>query len=100
MTDDLPTPRAPTASGSSSLADKDRSGVLGSAAMPHGKTLALIAAVVTSTIVVTSVPRATGSTSPPGQWPQWRGPLATGEAPDGNPPAEWSETRNIKWKVP
>ena len=24
-------------------------------------------------------------------WPQWRGPLATGEALSGNPPIEWSE---------
>jgi outer membrane protein assembly factor BamB len=32
-------------------------------------------------------------------WPQWRGPLATGVAPHGNPPTEWSETKNIKWKV-
>jgi len=32
-------------------------------------------------------------------WPQWRGPLATGVAPLANPPTEWSETRNVKWKV-
>ncbi|MDB6125098.1 MAG: signal peptide protein [Pedosphaera sp.] len=32
-------------------------------------------------------------------WPQWRGPLATGVAPVGNPPTTWSETNNIKWKV-
>ncbi len=32
-------------------------------------------------------------------WPQWRGPLATGVAPDGNPPLKWSETENLKWKV-
>jgi outer membrane protein assembly factor BamB len=32
-------------------------------------------------------------------WGQWRGPLATGVSPDGNPPLEWSETRNIRWKV-
>ena len=33
-------------------------------------------------------------------WPQWRGPLATGVAPMGDPPLEWSETKNIRWKVP
>ncbi len=33
-------------------------------------------------------------------WPQWRGPLATGVAPTGNPPTEWSETKNIRWKTP
>jgi outer membrane protein assembly factor BamB len=32
-------------------------------------------------------------------WPQWRGPLLTGAASEGNPPVEWSETQNVKWKV-
>jgi len=32
-------------------------------------------------------------------WPQWRGPAMTGVAPNSNPPAEWSEEKNIKWKV-
>ena len=32
-------------------------------------------------------------------WPAWRGPLATGEAPDGDRPIEWSESRNVRWKV-
>jgi outer membrane protein assembly factor BamB len=32
-------------------------------------------------------------------WPQWRGPHMTGAAMYGNPPVEWSETRNIKWKT-
>ena len=33
-------------------------------------------------------------------WPQWRGPLATGEAPYGHPPVDWNETKNIRWKMP
>src|SRR3989454_1874354 len=33
-------------------------------------------------------------------WPQWRGPLATGVAPHANPQIRWSETNNIRWKVP
>jgi outer membrane protein assembly factor BamB len=33
-------------------------------------------------------------------WPQWRGPLMTGEAPRGDPPIRWSETGNIRWKIP
>jgi outer membrane protein assembly factor BamB len=32
-------------------------------------------------------------------WAQWRGPLATGVSPTANPPVEWSETRNVRWKV-
>jgi outer membrane protein assembly factor BamB len=33
-------------------------------------------------------------------WPQWRGPRADGMAPHGDPPVEWSEDKNIRWKVP
>lgn len=36
---------------------------------------------------------------PQDNWPQWRGPLANGLAPAANPPLEWSETKNVKWKV-
>ena len=32
-------------------------------------------------------------------WPAWRGPDGTGYA-TGNPPTTWSETQNVKWKVP
>src|SRR5688572_3630208 len=35
-----------------------------------------------------------------GLWPSFRGPLGTGVAPGGNPPIEWSETKNVRWKVP
>jgi outer membrane protein assembly factor BamB len=34
-----------------------------------------------------------------GQWPQWRGPLATGEAPDADPPVAWGEGTNVRWRV-
>lgn len=33
-------------------------------------------------------------------WPQWRGPLGTGVGPQATPPMNWSETNNIKWKLP
>src|SRR6185503_4606719 len=32
-------------------------------------------------------------------WPQWRGPYSTGVSTHANPPLEWSESKNIKWKV-
>jgi outer membrane protein assembly factor BamB len=32
-------------------------------------------------------------------WPQWRGPAGTGAAAAATPPVEWSETKNVKWKV-
>jgi outer membrane protein assembly factor BamB len=31
-------------------------------------------------------------------WPQWRGPDATGVSKLAKPPAEWSETKNVRWK--
>src|SRR5437867_475313 len=32
-------------------------------------------------------------------WPQWRGPLGTGVAPNADPPVEWSKEggKNIRW---
>ncbi len=33
-------------------------------------------------------------------WPQWRGPLGTGAAPDATPPVAWSESKNVRWKAP
>jgi len=32
-------------------------------------------------------------------WPNWRGPTYSGVAPHGDPPTEWSETKNIRWKT-
>lgn len=32
-------------------------------------------------------------------WPEWRGPLRTGVAPQADPPIEWSERKNVFWKV-
>lgn len=33
-------------------------------------------------------------------WPHWRGPKQNGLVVHGNPPLTWSETENVKWKVP
>ncbi len=40
-----------------------------------------------------------GNDEAAGYWPQWRGPLGTGAAPHADPPVEWSETKNIRWKI-
>jgi outer membrane protein assembly factor BamB len=32
-------------------------------------------------------------------WPAWRGPASTGEAPSARPPVEWSETKNVRWRM-
>jgi outer membrane protein assembly factor BamB len=33
-------------------------------------------------------------------WPEFRGPGGQGHAPEQNVPLEWSESRNVFWKVP
>jgi outer membrane protein assembly factor BamB len=33
-------------------------------------------------------------------WPQWRGPTNDGICKETNLPAEWSETKNVRWKLP
>jgi outer membrane protein assembly factor BamB len=35
----------------------------------------------------------------PFHWHQWRGPLANGVAPHGDPPIHWDENTNVQWKV-
>src|SRR5688572_2126942 len=32
-------------------------------------------------------------------WPQWRGPKASGVSDDRDLPTEWSQTRNIQWSA-
>jgi outer membrane protein assembly factor BamB len=32
-------------------------------------------------------------------WHEWRGPLRTGESPLADPPVEWAEGKNVKWKL-
>ncbi len=41
----------------------------------------------------------TAATNGLSHWPQWRGPMANGVAPLANPPVEWSEKTNIRWKI-
>ncbi|MEM7305893.1 MAG: PQQ-binding-like beta-propeller repeat protein [Planctomycetota bacterium] len=42
---------------------------------------------------------ASGPGAQESDWPQWRGPLATGAAPLADPPVTWSEDENVRWKV-
>jgi outer membrane protein assembly factor BamB len=43
---------------------------------------------------------ATVSLPAQGEWPQFRGPTGQGHSSEQGLPIEWSETRNILWKVP
>jgi hypothetical protein len=42
---------------------------------------------------------AEGATAAERFWPQWRGPYANGVSKHADPPLEWSETKNVRWKV-
>ena len=35
----------------------------------------------------------------PQGWANWRGPLHTGASPTANPPVEWNEEKNVRWKT-
>ena len=50
-------------------------------------------------VTLAAAPRAAPDPAAGQFWPQWRGPHATGVSHTANPPAEWSETKNIRWKV-
>ena len=59
----------------------------------------MLVVVICLTAIAVSVVVAQEPAGPDRFWPQWRGPLATGVAPHGTPPVEWSESTNIRWKV-
>src|SRR6185295_7526661 len=40
-----------------------------------------------------------GNSTAEANWPAWRGPRGTGVAPRGEPPIEWGEGKNVRWKV-
>ena len=52
-----------------------------------------VVAVGLASVVMTQAPTADR------YWPQWRGPSATGVSKHADPPTEWSETKNIRWKI-
>lgn len=57
--------------------------------------LGIRAAVVTGLLTVPG-----GLALAEANWPQWRGPQATGAVAEASPPTTWGEGKNVKWKVP
>ncbi len=55
-------------------------------------------ALLLATILAAAPPGSDPSGDVEGGWPAWRGPHRTGSAPGGNPPVEWSEEKNVRWK--
>jgi outer membrane protein assembly factor BamB len=54
---------------------------------------------IAAVAVVCSWIVAEATDDPASNWPNWRGPQFSGVAPYSNPPTEWAETKNIRWKV-
>ena len=52
-----------------------------------------------SLMAAAAAPLLASKQQPPQGWQSWRGPLATGVAPDGNPPTTLSETENLRFKL-
>ena len=68
--------------------------------MPHADPITRRAIPIASLLIAALFSSAhTHAAEKPANWPQWRGPLATGVAPDADPPTEWSEKKNVRWKV-
>jgi outer membrane protein assembly factor BamB len=62
---------------------------------PSGARGLAAAAVVAAALITLA-----GTASPVAQWPDFRGPDGQGHADGAAVPLEWSETRNVVWKVP
>ena len=62
----------------------------------------LLTRVMTLLLAAAALGASAGSAAAPDAsrfWPEWRGPLGTGEAPHATPVREWSPTKNIAWKT-
>ncbi|MEZ6062390.1 MAG: hypothetical protein R3C19_18765 [Planctomycetaceae bacterium] len=55
--------------------------------------------VVTCTSILLSLSVSAFASDVSDNWPQWRGPNFNGSSDTGNPPVEWSETKNVRWKI-
>ncbi|MCC6491610.1 MAG: PQQ-binding-like beta-propeller repeat protein [Pirellulales bacterium] len=56
--------------------------------------------VLAAALLALAAPRLHALENAERNWHQWRGPLATGVAPQGDPPTHWDPQTNIKWKTP
>lgn len=62
--------------------------------------LQALTAAAAALLALGAITTARPADAPAKDWPQWRGPTTTGAASsDAKPPTEWSEQKNIKWKV-
>ncbi len=62
--------------------------------------LTVITVWTTNTIAYQHVDKTESTDKFQENWHHWRGPLTTGAAVNANPPTEWSESENVRWKAP
>ena len=55
--------------------------------------------IVAAVIAGSALFNVTADTDADKYWPQWRGPHATGVSKTADPPLEWSESKNVRWKI-
>lgn len=67
--------------------------------MNHLPKLSICLIAVTVALLANTLTASQSSAAWQESWPQWRGPNGDGVAVSSKPPTEWSETKNIKWKV-
>lgn len=62
--------------------------------------LVLLLGLASSLFAANRVPPETIDIMTQNNWHQWRGPEFNGVSHTANPPIEWSEQKNVQWKVP
>lgn len=62
----------------------------------HARTFAAFSLALFCALAVNSLEAEEASRN---SWPSFRGPAHTGVAPGANPPIEWGEDKNVRWKV-
>jgi outer membrane protein assembly factor BamB len=74
----------------------------GGTATQGDRTLMVRSACITLTVALLTAPGRAGEPASGwlDNWPHWRGPEFNGTAPRGDPPVEWGEKKNLKWKAP
>ncbi|QDU38006.1 outer membrane biogenesis protein BamB [Maioricimonas rarisocia] len=59
----------------------------------------LFAMMLIAHLITTDVSAEAAEPSPADNWAHWRGPEANGVSRTATPPVEWSEQKNVQWKV-
>jgi outer membrane protein assembly factor BamB len=63
------------------------------------KKLVQTTALLVAGLALAAVVEPVASSNGPAYWPTWRGPGGNGVSPSATPPLEWSESKNVRWKV-